>query len=95
MHKIEFHRQAIKDSKKLKRANLDKKAKQLIEILKIDPFQSPPYYETLVGNLSGFYSRRINLQHRLVYKVIEEEFTEDGIQYDGIVRVLRMWSHYE
>jgi len=76
---------ALKDAKKLSSANLAPKAKKLIEILRKDPFQTPPPYEKLVGNLSGAYSRRINIQHRLVYQVREE---------DKVVRILRMWSHY-
>ncbi len=76
---------ALKDAKKLSSENLAPKAKKLIEILRKDPFQTPPPYEKLVGNLSGAYSRRINIQHRLVYQVREE---------DKVVRILRMWSHY-
>ena len=76
---------ALKDAKKLSSVNLAPKAKKLIEILRKDPFQTPPPYEKLVGNLSGAYSRRINIQHRLVYQVREE---------DKVVRILRMWSHY-
>lgn len=76
---------AQKDAKKLSQANLDIKAKKLIEILKKDPFQNPPPYEKLVGNLKGAYSRRINIQHRIVYEVKEEE---------KVVRILRMWTHY-
>lgn len=76
---------ALKDAKKLSSASLDKKAKELIEVIKKDPFQNPPSYEKLVGNLNGSYSRRINIQHRIVYEVRES---------DKVVRVLRMWSHY-
>lgn len=76
---------AQKDAKKLSQANLDIKAKKLIEILKKDPFQNPPPYEKLVGNLNSAYSRRINIQHRIVYEVKEEE---------KVVRILRMWTHY-
>ena len=84
-YKILYSKLALKDAKKLSSANLDAKAKKLIEIIKENPFKNPPPYETLVGNLSGTYSRRINIQHRLVYEVKQEE---------KIVRVLRMWSHY-
>jgi len=84
-YKILYSKLALKDAKKLSSANLDTKAKKLIEIIKENPFKNPPPYETLVGNLSGAYSRRINIQHRLVYEVKQEE---------KIVRVLRMWSHY-
>jgi len=84
-YKILYSKLALKDAKKLSSANLDKKAKELIEIIKKDPFQNPPPYEKLVGNLNGSYSRRINIQHRLVYEVRED---------DRVVRISRMWSHY-
>ncbi|MEN4053271.1 Txe/YoeB family addiction module toxin [Sulfurimonas sp. NWX79] len=84
-YKILYSKLALKDAKKLTNVNLDKKAKELIEILKSDPFQNPPPYKKLVGNLTGAYSRRINIQHRLVYEVRENDKT---------VRILRMWSHY-
>jgi Txe/YoeB family toxin of toxin-antitoxin system len=76
---------ALKDAKKLSVANLDQKAKELIEIIRKNPFQNPPPYEKLVGNLQGLYSRRINIQHRIVYEVRE---------YDKTIRIHRMWSHY-
>ena len=79
-------RQALKDAAKLKSAGLWRKANELLTILETNPYQTPPPYEKLSGNLSGMYSRRINLQHRLVYQVFEET---------KIVRVLRMWTHYE
>lgn len=84
-YKILYSKLAQKDAKKLSGTNLQNKAKELIEIIKKDPFQNPPPYEKLVGNLSGAYSRRINIQHRLVYEVREE---------DKVLRILRMWSHY-
>jgi len=84
-YKILYSKFALKDAKKLSAANLHKKAKELIEIIKKDPFQNPPPFEKLVGNLAGLYSRRINIQHRLVYEVRED---------DKVIRVLRMWSHY-
>lgn len=84
--KIVFTKQALKDAKKLTASNLDKKAKDLLEVLKIDPLQKPPPYEKLIGDLSGAYSRRINIQHRLVYQILEDIKT---------VKVLRMWSYYE
>lgn len=86
MYKIEYYKKAIKDILKLKACGLDKKAKDLIEIIKQDPYQNPPPYEKLVGNFIGFYSRRINIQHRLVYEVLKDK---------KIVRVIRMWTHYE
>ena len=84
-YKILYSKLALKDAKKLSSANLDKKAKELIEIIKKDPFKNPPPYEKLVGNLNGSYSRRINIHHRLVYEVREN---------DKVVRISRMWSHY-
>ena len=86
--KVLFHRYAVKDLELLKRAGLSAKAKalaELAELLEKDPFQTPPPYEKLSGDLKGLYSRRINVQHRLVYEVNEENRT---------VRVLRMWTHY-
>ncbi|MDN5934700.1 MAG: Txe/YoeB family addiction module toxin [Nitrosospira sp.] len=78
--------QAQKDAKKLAASGLKPKAQALLAILAQNPFQKPPPYEKLVGDLAGAYSRRINIQHRLVYEILEEEM---------IVKVLRMWSHYE
>lgn len=98
MYLITFSKEADKDKKLLKGAGLDRKAKDLLNILMVNPFQNPPPYEKLIGNLSNHYSRRINLQHRLVYKL--EANTEmlknvDGVPYEGIVFVKRMWTHYE
>ena len=84
-YKILYSKLAQKDAKKLFATNLQNKAKEIIETIKKDPFQNPPPYEKLVGNLSGAYSRRINIQYRLVYEVREE---------DKVLRILRMWSHY-
>lgn len=81
-----FTRQARKDARKLAAAGLKEKAQELLEIIRDDPFQKPPPYEKLVGDLAGAYSRRINIQHRLVYQVLEEERS---------VKVLRLWTHYE
>lgn len=92
---VEFTKQAAKDAKKLKAAGLDGKAKALVEVVRSAPFSNPPAYESLVGNLAGFYSRRISIQHRFVYSVEQGAFTKDGTSYDGIVKVVRMWSHYE
>lgn len=83
---IVLTKQAQKDAKKLESCNLDKKAKELLKIIKENPYQIPPAYEKLVGDLKGFYSRRINIQHRLVYEVYENEKT---------IKILRMWTHYE
>lgn len=94
MYRIVYEKQAVKDIKNLKSAGLDKKAKELIEIVRKDPFQTPPAYEGLVGNLSGYCSRRINIQQRLVYQVYDEPIEIDGMEYKGTVKVIRMWTHY-
>ena len=83
---VVYSKFALKDAKKLTAAGLRDKAQALLGILELDPFQNPPPYEKLVGDLKGAYSRRINIQHRLVYEVFRKEKT---------VRVLRMWTHYE
>jgi Txe/YoeB family toxin of toxin-antitoxin system len=83
---IAYSKFALKDAKKLSAAGLREKAQALLDILEKEPFQNPPPYEKLVGDLSGAYSHRINIQHRLVYEVFRKEKT---------VRVLRMWTHYE
>jgi len=84
--RLVYTKQAQKDAKKLAASGLKPKAQELLDILAEDPFQKPPPSEKLVGDLSGAYSRRINIQHRLVYQVLEE---------DRVVKVLRLWSHYE
>jgi len=81
-----YTKQAQKDAKKLAAAGLKDKALQLLDILKTDPFQNPPPFEKLVGNLAGAYSRRINIQHRLIYEVLT---------HDKQIKVLRLWTHYE
>ncbi|XPG48594.1 Txe/YoeB family addiction module toxin [Variovorax sp. KK3] len=81
-----FAKHALKDAKKLSAAGLKEKAQELLALLAEDPFQNPPAFEKLVGDLDGAYSRRINIQHRLVYEVFKKE---------RVVRVLRMWTHYE
>lgn len=83
---VVYAKQAMKDAKRLAASGLKPKAQELLEILAGDPFQNPPPFEKLVGDLAGAYSRRINIQHRMVYEVFTEEKT---------VRVLRMWTHYE
>jgi Txe/YoeB family toxin of toxin-antitoxin system len=98
MYIIKFSKQADKDKKLLKGAGLEEKAKQLLNIITVNPFQNPPPYEKLLGNLTGNYSRRINIQHRLIYEIFENKngFTDaDGKLYDGIIQVKRMWTHYE
>ncbi|OGW63035.1 MAG: toxin of toxin-antitoxin system [Nitrospirae bacterium RBG_16_64_22] len=84
--KLVYTKQAQKDAKRIKAGGLKEKAQTLLGILERNPFQNPPPYEKLVGDLAGAYSRRINIQHRLVYQVLESE---------RIVKILRMWTHYE
>ena len=83
---IVFTKQAQKDAKKLSGSGLRAKTEKLIQILRDNPYQTPPPYEKLVGDLAGAYSRRINIQHRLVYQIIEDKKT---------VKIIRMWTHYE
>ena len=86
MYKMVYTKSAAKDIPNLKSAHLDKNVKALIEVLKENPFKNPPPYEKLVGDLQGAFSRRINIKHRLVYQVFEDERT---------VKILSMWTHYE
>lgn len=86
MWRVVFTKQAQKDAKKLSAAGLRPKAEKLIDILRENPFKTPPPYEKLLGELSGAFSRRINIQHRIVYQVLDSEKT---------VKVIRMWTHYE
>ena len=95
MYKIVYEKQAVKDIQNLKSVKLDGKAKELIEIVRKYPFQNPPPYEALVGNLSGLFSRRLNIQHRFVYQVYVGKMAEDNIEYEGTVKIIRMWSYYE
>jgi toxin YoeB len=84
--RVVYSKHAQKDAKKLAKSNLKEKTRELLELLESDPFQNPPKFEKLVGDLEGAYSRRINIQHRLVYQVLVDE---------RVVKVLRMWTHYE
>ena len=86
MYKIVYTKTAVKDIPKLKTAHLDTKAKALIDVIRENPYQTPPSYEKLVGDLLGLYSRRINIRHRLVYEVLEEEKT---------IKIVSLWTHYE
>ena len=86
MYRIEYHKKAVKEILKLKENNIDKKAKKLVDLIRENPYQTPPPYEKLVGDLQGFYSRRINIKHRLVYQVLEDEKN---------IKILSMWTHYE
>ncbi|NTW11297.1 MAG: Txe/YoeB family addiction module toxin [Chlorobiaceae bacterium] len=81
-----YTKQALKDAKKLASSGLKPKAEELLYLLKQDPFQNPPPFEKLVGDLAGAYSRRINIQHRMVYQVYEQE---------RMVKIIRLWNHYE
>ncbi|NMB96084.1 MAG: Txe/YoeB family addiction module toxin [Clostridiaceae bacterium] len=85
-YRIVFTKRAEKDIKKLEQTGLDKKAKELLRIIRDNPYKNPPPYEKLVGDLKGQFSRRINITHRLVYQVLDEEKT---------IKVLSMWTHYE
>ena len=86
MWRVVFTKRALKDAKKLSAAGLRSKAETLLDILRENPYQTPPLFEKLIGDLSGAYSRRINIQHRLVYQIIDDQNT---------VKVIRMWTHYE
>jgi len=86
MWRVVFTKQAQKDAKKLAAAGLRSKAETLLDILRENPYKSPPTFEKLLGDLSGAYSRRINIQHRLVYQILDNE---------KVVKVIRMWTHYE
>ena len=85
-YRVIYTKQAKKDAIKIKHSNMQNKTIELIKLIEEDPYQAPPSYEKLIGDLSGAYSRRINIHHRLVYQVLEDE---------KIVKVLRMWTHYE
>ena len=85
MWRVVFTKQAQKDAKKLASADLRSKAEKLIEILRENPYKTPPTFEKLLGDLSGTYSRRINIQHRLVYQILDTE---------KVIKVIRMWTHY-
>lgn len=86
MYKIVYTKKSVKDIENLKSAKLEQKTKSLIDLVRENPFKTPPPYEKLQGDLSGAYSRRINIKHRFVYEVLEEEKT---------VKILSMWTHYE
>lgn len=86
MYKIIYTKNAVEDVQRLKSVELDKKAKILIEIIKENPYQNPPSYEKLIGDMRGACFRRINIKHRLVYEVLEQ---------DKIIKIISMWTHYE
>lgn len=89
MYKIVFTKQAIKDLDNLKKADISSKA--MVDIIRDNPYQNPLRFEKLVGNLEGIISRRINIQHRLVYQVYEEP---KNVEYQGTIKIIRMWTHY-
>ena len=95
MYIIRFSKQADKDKKLLKGAGLAPKAKKLLDLIAENPFQNLPPYEGLLGNLSGYYSRRINIQHRLVYQVSNESVVINEVEYQGTIKIVRMWTHYD
>jgi toxin YoeB len=86
MWRVVFTKQARKDANKISASGLRSKAEKLIDILRKNPYQTPPSFEKLIGDLMGAYSRRINIQHRLVYQILDDE---------KVVKVIRMWTHYE
>ncbi len=97
-YQVRFSKQADGDKKLIKQAGLEAKARELLKVIMDDPFQNPPPYEKLVGNLSKYYSRRISVQHRLVYEMLkntEGTADENGNLYKGYIKVIRMWSHYD
>ncbi len=86
MYQIKYTKQAVKDIENIKRAGLSEKVQKLISVVKVNPFQNPPPYEKLTGDLKDLYSRRINIQHRFVYQVCEDE---------NAIKIIRLWKHYE
>lgn len=97
MYNIVLTRQAAKDAQKLEQTGLKPKTAELLKIIRQNPFQNPPYYEKLKG-YDDVYSRRINIQHRLVYQILpndNNEIDKNGNPYQGIIKIIRMWTHYE
>jgi len=97
MYNIVLSRQAIKDARKLEQTGLKPKAAELLNIIRQNPFQNPPTYEKMQG-YTDVYSRRITIQHRLVYQILANENTDKdgaGVPYQGIIKIIRMWTHYE
>ncbi|MCL1997620.1 MAG: Txe/YoeB family addiction module toxin [Turicibacter sp.] len=98
MYKVAVSRRAAKDYRLLKQAKLHKKAELYMQIVKNNPFHTPPSYKKLTGDMAKYYSRRINDQHRFVYEVLPNDTNlvdENNVPYTGIVKILRMWTHYE
>jgi len=94
MYEIRFTKLAEKHKKLLKQAGIDEKARKLLSLIAENPYKNHPPYEALVGDLKGFNSRRINIQHRLVYQVYNEPVIVDEIEYQGTIKIVRMWTHY-
>jgi Txe/YoeB family toxin of toxin-antitoxin system len=97
-YKLKYTRLSEKDARLLEQAGLEKSAIRLLVILKNNPYQTPPPFERLQGDLKGLYSRRINRRHRLVYNILPNEEglkNENGDLYEGIVKIIRMWTHYD
>jgi len=97
-YKLKYTRRAEKDARLLEQAGLDKIAANLLSVMKKNPYQNPPAYGKMQGDLKGLYSRRINKQHRIVYDVLPNDENlkdENGSLYKGIVKIIRMWTHYE
>jgi len=95
MYKIVFTKQALKDLENLKKIGISNNAKVLVDVIRENLYQNPPRYEKLVGKLDGILSRRINIQHRLVYQIYEEIIIENDVEYQGTVKIIRMWTHYD
>ncbi|MDD6036572.1 MAG: Txe/YoeB family addiction module toxin [Lachnospiraceae bacterium] len=95
MYRVVLTKQALKDLENLKKSGISDKVKMLVDVIKENPYQNPPSFEKLVGNLDGILSRRINIQHRLVYQVYAEPVVIDDVEYEGTVKIIRMWTHYD
>jgi Txe/YoeB family toxin of toxin-antitoxin system len=97
-YNVIFSRQAVKDLQKLRQAGLGRQAKEITDILMKNPYQMPPRFEKMLGDLRNCFARRINIQHRYIYQVLpndDEMRDENGILYEGVVHVFRLWTHYE
>jgi len=97
-YKLKYTNRAEKDARHLERAGLSENAMKLLSVLKDNPFKNPPPYEKLQGDLKGLYSRRINKQHRIVYDILPNSLNlldDNGVPFQGIVKIIRMWTHYE
>lgn len=98
MYDIRLTKQAVRDAEKIERAGMKLKVMELLRVIRVNPYQNPPEYEKLFGDYKGAYSHRINKQHRLVYEVLPNDEgigDSSGEPYKGIIKILRMWTHYE